>query len=100
MAGYSRLGGIRNSHGSNGVTCEMKYIRKGRPPHDYATWCRAVRGTTDEDYRNLRGPEKARLRDALLREQGWLCAYTMKRIDQSIAHIEHIKPETLCRTER
>lgn len=36
---------------------------------------------------------------ALLAEQGYLCAYTLKLIDETSAHIEHIKPQTLCRAE-
>ena len=37
--------------------------------------------------------------EALLAEQGHLCAYTLKRIDLSSAHIEHLKPQHTCRVE-
>jgi uncharacterized protein (TIGR02646 family) len=43
---------------------------------------------------------KASLHQCLLNEQGWICAYTMKRIDDANSHIEHIKPETLCRADQ
>jgi uncharacterized protein (TIGR02646 family) len=36
---------------------------------------------------------------ALLVEQGHLCAYTLKRIDATSAHIEHLKPQSKCREE-
>ena len=32
-------------------------------------------------------------------EQGGLCGYTMRRIQQESSHIEHIKPESVCRDE-
>ncbi len=49
------------------------------------------------DYRNLGSKERIAIIKALLIEQGYLCAYTMKRISNSSSHIEHIKPESLCR---
>jgi uncharacterized protein (TIGR02646 family) len=78
----------------------MKYIRKAGPPHNYSVWCRRIRGTSNENYGCLQNPEKNSLHRALVREQGWLCAYTMRRIDEGSSHIEHIKPETVCRSER
>ncbi|MGE0681770.1 MAG: retron system putative HNH endonuclease [Candidatus Binatia bacterium] len=78
----------------------MKHIQKGGPPHDYAAWCSRVKGTNEEDYRRLQNPAKANLHLSLLKEQGWLCAYTMKRIDEASSHIEHIKPESLCRSDK
>ncbi len=77
----------------------MKYIRKTGMPHEYKIWRDAVRGTSQENYPELQNPEKRILHSTLLEEQGWLCAYTMKRIDIMSSHIEHIKPQTLCRDE-
>ena len=78
----------------------MKYIQKTGAPHEYMAWCRRVRGTPSEDFRSLQNPEKASLHEALLQEQGWLCAYTMRRVGNDSSHIEHIKPESLCRLAR
>lgn len=75
----------------------MKYIVKKGAPSDYIKWCADVKGKPNEDYRRLQNPEKASLHEALINEQGGLCAYTMRRITASSSHIEHIKPETLCR---
>lgn len=77
----------------------MKYIRKRGCPHAYRVWCTGVAGTAKEDYRELPKGEKQGLLTALLTEQGALCAYTMRRIDQGSSHIEHIKPQSLCRQD-
>jgi uncharacterized protein (TIGR02646 family) len=78
----------------------MKHIQKAGAPHDYVNWCNEARGTVNEDYRCLQNPEKESLHQALIKEQGWLCAYTMRQIDEDGSHIEHIKPESLCRSEQ
>ncbi|CCH55572.1 hypothetical protein BN8_04839 [Fibrisoma limi BUZ 3] len=77
----------------------MKYITKQGAPRNYLDWCKANEGLNNEDYRCLQNPEKASLHETLIKEQGGLCAYTMRRIAVSSSHIEHIKPETLCRAE-
>jgi len=77
----------------------MKYIDKKGAPRDYLDWCNANKGLANEDYRCLQNPEKASLHEVLMSEQGDICAYTMRRISASSSHIEHIKPESLCREE-
>jgi len=77
----------------------MKFIRKGGPPHDYSIWCRAVAGTAKADYRELPKNLRTKLLCSLLTEQGWICAYTMKRLEAGNSHVEHIKAESLCRAE-
>lgn len=77
----------------------MKYIQKNGCPQ-YTHWCKSVFGTNEEDYRKLKGANKQVLFDTLIKEQGFICGYTMKRIDKDTAHIEHIKPESLCRKEK
>ncbi len=78
----------------------MKYVRKTGPPREYINWCNQVRGTEDEDYRRLDSEVKEKLLEALLIDQGYLCAYTMRKICEKSSHVEHIKPESLCRAER
>ncbi|WJS96777.1 hypothetical protein NYQ10_10050 [Flavobacterium johnsoniae] len=41
--------------------------------------------------------ERKPIKKALLKEQGFICAYTLKRIGLDSCHIEHLKPEELCR---
>lgn len=59
-----------------------------------------MKGQENEHYHSLQNPEKGILHDTLLSEQGSLCGYTMKRISRTTSHIEHIKPEVVCRAEQ
>jgi uncharacterized protein (TIGR02646 family) len=77
----------------------MKYIRKGARPRAYVNWCQAVADTDNADFREVSGPAKESLLSALISEQGSLCAYTMRRINQDISHVEHIKPYSACRAD-
>lgn len=77
----------------------MKKITKIGAPHNYINWRKDIVGTSEEHYRRLRNPLKGELHDVLLKEQGYLCAYTLKRIKRQNSHIEHIKPESVCRSE-
>jgi uncharacterized protein (TIGR02646 family) len=78
----------------------MKHIQKEGCPRAYSQWCAAVAGTNKADYREIPTTEKQALLAALIKEQGALCAYTMRRIGTNSAHIEHIKPESRCRADR
>lgn len=78
----------------------MKHIQKNGCPQKYTHWCRSVVGTDEEDYNELKGTNKQVLFDALIKEQGFICGYTMKKINSDTAHIEHIKPQSLCRREK
>ena len=77
----------------------MKYIRKTGTPRAYAKWCAEVAGTHQADWRNVRSPEKRQVLASMIAEQGGLCAYTMRRIDEQSSHVEHIKPQSRCRQE-
>lgn len=78
----------------------MKYIKKGASPRMYSQWCTAVASTDKANWREVPAPEKQAVLAALLAEQGALCAYTMRRIENASAHVEHIKPQHLCRVDR
>lgn len=78
----------------------MKHIIKTNPPKKYADWCEKVKGKENESYKNVHSVERKPLKESLINEQGALCAYTMKRIDLETCHVEHIKPETVCRVEK
>lgn len=78
----------------------MKFVRKAGAPHAYRAWRKTMKGQPNEDFpHGLQNPLKKELHDALLHEQGYLCAYTMKRVGYATSHIEHIKPESVCREE-
>jgi uncharacterized protein (TIGR02646 family) len=78
----------------------MKFIHKSGPPHAYSAWCKKVAGTQKADYRELSKQMKGEVLLGLLAEQGWICAYTMKRLEEDNSHIEHIKPQTRCRQDK
>lgn len=78
----------------------MKYIRKAGCPPAYAQWCSAATGTDKCDWREVTLTQKTQLLDALIAEQGELCAYTMRRIKRDSSHVEHIKPQSLCRSDQ
>lgn len=48
---------------------------------------------------HLGAAERKPIKEALLKEQGYICAYTLKRIGLDTCHIEHLKPEELCRKQ-
>lgn len=77
----------------------MKYIRKAAVPQGYTRWCRSVVGTDKSRWSELPREVKRPLLEGLISEQGHLCAYTMRRIEGSSSHIEHIKPQSRCRAE-
>lgn len=77
----------------------MKYIAKSGTPRAYAEWCAEVVGTHQADWRNVRAPEKRQVLLSMIAEQGGLCAYTMRRIDEQSSHVEHIKPQSRCRAD-
>jgi uncharacterized protein (TIGR02646 family) len=93
------MGRPGSANGPVGGPKPVKYIHKGGRPRAYAEWCDKVVGTDQEDYRDLPGVTKQALLKALIQEQGALCAYTMRRIEEGSSHVEHIKPQSLCRTE-
>jgi len=77
----------------------MKHIAKIGQPPAYTAWRNEMRGQPNERY-PVPNPPRGELVDTLLNEQGFLCAYTMRRITEDSCHIEHIKPESLCRQDQ
>ena len=77
----------------------MKYIEKTGCPRAYSQWCTGVAGTNRADWREVPSTKKAEVLTAMIEEQGGLCAYTMRRIDENSSHVEHIKPQSRCRQD-
>ena len=78
----------------------MKRIIKGKEPQQLLNFKNANRlAPQNLSYINLWKAEREPVKKSLLNEQGFLCAYTLKRIDFETCHIEHIKPEELCRKQ-
>jgi uncharacterized protein (TIGR02646 family) len=78
----------------------MKYVKKGGSPQKYSAWCRSVAGTNKERYDEVPGDIKKIVLAALANHQGEICAYTMRRIAAKTSHVEHVKPESVCRLEQ
>lgn len=75
----------------------MKRIRKTHPPKEFSEWLKENEGL-DCTYDALQGKDAhAVLKRHLLREQGYLCAYTGVRISEESSHIEHLKPQSECK---
>lgn len=81
----------------------MKKIDKEDSPEWFETWKRDFRITNGREarYKNdfstddLDGKtRRQRLRGQLIREQGCICCYCMKRVSLNSSHIEHFWPKT------
>ena len=77
----------------------MKQINKVKQPEEYSNWRNQMARQPNEDYRNMPSDIRGVLLNHLIKEQGFLCGYTMRRVDFSSSHIEHIKPESICRED-
>ena len=72
----------------------MRRIRKTHPPASLRNWIAANRNLPNFNYDALPVGVKAELKDHLLSEQGFLCAYTGRGIEDDDSHIEHLKPQS------
>ncbi len=77
----------------------MKHVKKGSPPQELKDWVRANYNVPDAEF-GTHGFPKKETKDALLKEQGNLCPYTMIPLDKSNSHIEHIKPQEESRVSK
>lgn len=74
----------------------MRKIIKTHPPAKFLQWLKENE-ELDRSYAALQGKDAhSALKKFLLREQGYLCAYTGRAIGDSDSHMEHIKPQTMC----
>ncbi len=78
----------------------MKQIIKIGTPQHYTDWRNEMKGKENEDYRHMPSDVKRILLQALNEEQGYLCGYTMRKINPDTSHVEHLKPESVCREEQ
>lgn len=68
----------------------MKYINKATEPQEFTDWKLAKPNAV---YNDLINPEKAILKDSLLKEQKNICCYCECRIYSGDSHVEHFKPK-------
>lgn len=70
----------------------MRFIAQSAEPAALRQWKR--KETINQDYESLPSDIKDKIKGNLLKEQGHLCAYTMRRLDgPEQCHVEHIQPQ-------
>ena len=78
----------------------MKYIIKRSEPYELQHWFKqetvidGKRKRINCGYDDMPSEVKAAVKKQLLEEQGWLCCYTGRSIDEHFSHIEHFKPQS------
>ncbi len=77
----------------------MKRIVKGAQAPTLTNWYAVNAALPQNLTYGTAGFPIAAVLNGLLIEQGYVCAYTLLRIGDTTAHIEHLKPQTRCRSE-
>lgn len=70
----------------------MKYIEKREEPESFTAWKALENENWKPHWDDFRSPQKPKVHEALIQEQGYLCCYCGLRIGKSNSHIEHLKP--------
>jgi len=71
----------------------MKHVQKQEAPDSFERWKAQANDDWQPTYADLQNPEKAQLQEALLSEQGWVCCYCGRSIEQANSHTEHFRPQ-------
>lgn len=71
----------------------MKYIQKGSEPDSFSAWKAQESSEWKPSYDDLSGSPKRALKQALMREQGFICCYCEREIVDADSHIEHFRPQ-------
>ncbi len=73
----------------------MRHIVQGTEPLVLRKW-KKDNAKTPQNLTYRAFPEKDKVKEALLKEQGYLCAYTLRRLSSvEDCHIEHIQPQNV-----
>lgn len=74
----------------------MMPIKKGKAPQELADAVRRIKSTPNItlSWSEIDRTERQATLNSLLREQGGLCAYCTRKITETNAHVEHIKPQS------
>jgi uncharacterized protein (TIGR02646 family) len=71
----------------------MKAIAKHAEPQELIDWKAQANADWQPSFGVLAGELKRTLKLALMREQGWICCYCERRLEENDAHIEHFRPQ-------
>lgn len=76
----------------------MRWIQKNNEPTQLQEWRSRYGSDINFDYQLMRQDHNVTnvVKESLLQEQGWLCAYTGRRIESNSCHIEHVKAQAHC----
>lgn len=70
----------------------MRPINKGAEPADFTQWKKGESPDWNPGWDDLDGTAiKSTVKEALLREQGYVCCYCEQRIEKADSHIEHLE---------
>ena len=72
----------------------MKFIIKGDEPKELKNWKALANDDWKPTYADLRGDEKAVVKKNLMEEQGYICCYCERRLEDNDSHIEHLRPQS------
>lgn len=75
----------------------MKYILKQEEPQEVIAWKNLANDEWQPSWNVFQNPQKQRLKESLLEEQGFICCYCQQRIEvDSKTEIEHIITREEC----
>jgi uncharacterized protein (TIGR02646 family) len=72
----------------------VRYIQKASEPVSFTEWKLQETANSQPNWNDLRKPEKPIVKDALLKEQGYICCYCESRVSKENSHIEHLQPRS------
>jgi len=72
----------------------MKRIIKKQEPKQFTQWKAMANTDWQPTYKDMRGEVKHTVKNALMQEQGYICCYCERRLDEDDSHIEHFMPQS------
>lgn len=70
----------------------MRYIQKASEPVSFTKWKLQKTENSQPKWKNLR--KKTIVKDALLKEQGYICCYCESQVSKENSHLEHLQPKS------
>lgn len=71
----------------------MKYIQKRQEPVEFTQWKAQASDDWKPDYDGMHSDIKNRVKKVLMEEQGYICCYCERRLEERDSHIEHLRPQ-------
>jgi len=71
----------------------MKHITKKSEPIEFSDWKALANEDWQPTFSSLSGQIKDSVTTALMKEQGYICCYCERRLQENDSHIEHFNPQ-------